>query len=192
MIGMPNRTICHVVSRTDGKELTMRQTTRPAVRQASYLLATITLGTTMVTLLPRSVLIMHRTQHHQLKVRSFRAKVRAMLNRRRRRRRRRSSSSSSNNSSDLSSYKCPLGTTPAARNPERQILMCSQEGRPNLVSGHEGRAEASMLTLNPLFLMVGGAGVRLTTDHLSTRGCQRRGSIISSRREGEDDDDDAR
>ena len=61
-----------------------------------------------------------------------------------------------------------------------------------MVIGHEGRAEASMLTLNPLLLMAGGAEVRLTIDHLSTLGCQRRGSIISSRREGEDDDDDDR
>lgn len=61
-----------------------------------------------------------------------------------------------------------------------------------MVSGHEGRAEASMLTLNPLFLMAGGAEVRLTMDRLSTRGCQRHGSIISSRRDEEDDDDDAR
>jgi len=60
------------------------------------------------------------------------------------------------------------------------MLICSQEGR------------ASMLTLNPLFLMAGGAEVRLTMDGLSTRGCQRRGSIISSRREGEDNDDGPR
>ena len=58
-----------------------------------------------------------------------------------------------------------------------------------MLSGHEGRAETSMLTLNPLFLMAGGAEMRLTMDRLSIRGCQRRGSIISSRREGEDDDD---
>jgi len=82
----------------------MRQTTRPAVRQASYLLAITTTGTTAVTLLPRSVLITHRTKHHQLEVRELRAKVRAMLNRRRRRR----SSSSSNSNSDPSTYKCPL------------------------------------------------------------------------------------
>jgi len=83
----------------------MRQTTRPAVRQASYLLAITTTGTTMVTLLPRSVLIIHRIKHHQLEVRGFRArvKVRAILNRRRRRH---SSSNSSN--SNPSSTRCPL------------------------------------------------------------------------------------
>jgi len=98
MIGMPNRTICNVVSRTDRKELTMRQTIRPAVRQASYLLAIITTGATVTTFLRRSVLITHRAKHHQLKVWGFRAKVRAMLNRRRR----------SHSRSDPSSYKCPL------------------------------------------------------------------------------------
>lgn len=56
------------------------------------------------------------------------------------------------------------------------------------MSDHEGRAEASMLTLNPLFLVA----VRLMAGSLSTRGCQRRDSIISSRHEGEDEDDDAR
>jgi len=61
-----------------------------------------------------------------------------------------------------------------------------------LVIGHEGRAGASMITLNPLFLMADGAEVRLTVDRLSTRGCQRRASIISSRREEEDNDDDAK
>jgi len=49
-----------------------------------------------------------------------------------------------------------------------------------------------MMTLNPLFLMADGAEVRLTVDRLNTRGCQRRGSIISSKREGDDEDDDAR
>jgi len=102
MMGMPNRTICHIVSRTDRKELTMRQTTWPAVRQASYPLAIVTIGATVVTFPRRSVLKTHRTQHHQLGVRRFRARVRvrAILNRRRRH------PSSSN--SNPSSTKCPL------------------------------------------------------------------------------------
>ena len=76
----------------------MRQTTRSAVRQVSYPLAMMTIGATMVTFLRRSVLITHRTKQHQLEVREFRAKVRAMLDRRR----------SNSSSSDPSSYKCPI------------------------------------------------------------------------------------
>jgi len=100
MMGMPNRTICHVVSRTDGKELTMKQTTWPAVRQASYPLAITIVGKITVTFLRRSRSITHQTKHHQLGVRGFRVRVgvRAMLNRRRRR----------SINSNPSSFKCPL------------------------------------------------------------------------------------
>jgi hypothetical protein len=56
------------------------------------------------------------------------------------------------------------------------------------ICSEEGRVRACMLMPNPLLLVV-GAQARMTTANLSTLGYQRSGSIISSKREGEDDDE---
>ena len=131
----------------------------------------------MVIVLRHSSSVMHQIKHRQLQPRVRRARARLNLCRPRHHR----------SKSNPNSTRCSPWMAIAVYEMERWTRTCNEEGRQNLVSDREDRVRACMLMPNLLLLGV-GAEVRLITDSLSTLGCQRRGSIISSRREGEDDD----
>jgi hypothetical protein len=138
----------------------------------------------MIILSHHSSSITHQIKYRQLQSQDLidKGRARASLNRRRRYHRSRNNPNST---------RCPPWMGVTIYETERWIHLCSVEGRRNLVSDREARVRACMLTLNRPLLAV-GAEAHLMTGNLSTLGYQRRGSIINSKREGEDDDENIR